>query len=268
MQHYPHKPRKSFCMALAICVITIALALMPHHTLAADATADDVTTDPARHFLKMQDVADAVLLLSAPPEPGSAAFQHDEAMYRLGMTMRKSPEGERAAEDAEETTAQRIMSFSMAFGHPISKEETPAIFGLLRKVMGDAGSLATYTAKQAHARIRPFAYYGTSTCKPSAESSVNPQRSFPSGHSAMGWAVALVLSEINPERQNQILQRGLNMGRGRVICGYHWQSDVDAGRIVGATTVARLHANEAFARELAVAKAEFASLQKTTGKKD
>ena len=31
-----------------------------------------------------------------------------------------------------------------------------------------------------------------------------------------------------------------------VICGYHFQSDVDAARIVASAVVARLHANDAF----------------------
>jgi hypothetical protein len=31
-----------------------------------------------------------------------------------------------------------------------------------------------------------------------------------------------------------------------VICGYHWQSDVDAARIVGSAVVATLHTNPAF----------------------
>ena len=73
--------------------------------------------------------------------------------------------------------------------------------------------------------------------------------------------MALVLSEINPARQNEILRRGLELGQGRVVCGYHWQSDVDAGRILAATVVARLHANETFVKELAAAKEEFARLQ-------
>ena len=40
-----------------------------------------------------------------------------------------------------------------------------------------------------------------------------------------------------------ILQRGIAFGQSRVICGAHWQSDVDAGRLVGSAAVAKLHAN-------------------------
>ena len=52
------------------------------------------------------------------------------------------------------------------------------------------------------------------------------------------------------------------MGQSRVICGYHWQSDVDAARIISAAIVARLHADPAFQAQLAKAKKEFSKLQK------
>ena len=53
------------------------------------------------------------------------------------------------------------------------------------------------------------------------------------------------------------------MGQSRVICGYHFQSDVDAGRLVGSAVVARLHANNEFMAQLNKAKQEFASLLKS-----
>ena len=84
--------------------------------------------------------------------------------------------------------------------------------------------------------------------------------SYPSGHTAIGWATALVLAEINVDRQNEILKRGYEMGQSRVICGYHFQSDVDAARLVASAVVARLHANENFMKQLEKAKKEFAEL--------
>ena len=55
--------------------------------------------------------------------------------------------------------------------------------------------------------------------------------SYPSSHAAAGWAVALVLSELNPDRAEPILKRGYEYGQSRVIAGYHYQSDVDAARL-------------------------------------
>ena len=71
-----------------------------------------------------------------------------------------------------------------------------------------------------------------------------------------------MLAEINPDRQNEILKRGFEMGQSRIICGYHWQSDVDAARVVASAVVARLHANEEFQKYVAAAKKEFQKLVK------
>lgn len=126
----------------------------------------------------------------------------------------------------------------------------------------DAGDLATRHAKNHYMRVRPFSFFHEMTCNPEQQEELSTNGSYPSGHTAIGWATALVLSEINPDRQNEILKRGFEMGQSRVICGYHFQSDVDAARIVASGVVARLHANDAFMKQLQKAKAEFAKRKK------
>ena len=86
--------------------------------------------------------------------------------------------------------------------------------------------------------------------------------SYPSGHSATGWGIALVLSEINPARQEEILKRGYEIGESRVIAGFHYQSDVDNARLAGSAAVARLHADKSFMKQLQKAKDEFTRLSK------
>ena len=46
------------------------------------------------------------------------------------------------------------------------------------------------------------------------------------------------------------------VGTSRSVCGYHWASDVEAGRVMGAATVARLHANPVFTAQAALARGE------------
>ena len=75
-----------------------------------------------------------------------------------------------------------------------------------------------------------------------------------------------MLAEIAPERTDALIARGLAFGQSRVICGVHWQSDVEAGRTMGAAAVARLHANEVFRAQLAAAKGEVQSAR-AAGKK-
>ena len=95
-------------------------------------------------------------------------------------------------------------------------------------------------------RTRPFVFFHQHTCTPKAEDFLSKRGSYPSGHTAIAWATVLVLAEINPKKQNQILKRGYDFGQSGVMCGTHWQSDADAGRIVGAALIARLHAKQQF----------------------
>ena len=222
----------------------------------------DVRTQPDLYYLQDGQQASSLDLLPAPPQPGSIQFLNDQAQYQWGKMQRNTPRGDQAAADARVGGDGVPNAFSEAFGIKISKETTPEIYKLVLNMREDAGDLATRSAKNHYMRVRPFAFYKEMTCNPEQQQELSTNGSYPSGHTAIGWATALVLSEINVDRQNEILERGYQMGQSRVICGYHWQSDVDAARIISAAVVARLHAEPAFQEQLAKAKKEFAKLKK------
>jgi hypothetical protein len=97
-------------------------------------------------------------------------------------------------------------------------------------------------------------------CTPEELDKLRKDGSYPSGHTAIGWAWALVLTEIAPDRADAILARGRAFGESRVVCNVHWHSDVVEGRFMGAAAVARLHADPAFRAEIKAAKAELADI--------
>ena len=70
-----------------------------------------------------------------------------------------------------------------------------------------------------------------------------------------------MLTQAAPQNMDALLQRGYAFGQSRVICGAHWQSDVDAGRVIGAAAVARLHSDQTFKAQLALARDEIAQAQ-------
>ena len=111
---------------------------------------------------------------------------------------------------------------------------------------------AAPTTGQDHFKPAAVAVTGEAACSAVALSA----DSYPSGHSSIGWAWSLALAEIAPERANAIFARGLEFGVSRVVCGMHWMSDVEAGRIVGASTVSRLHADPVFTAQMAHARRE------------
>lgn len=243
---------------LTFCMIGLfsmnAMAIIP--------PGDDTTTQPELYYLKNTDAIDSLDLLPPPPEVGSLSFLNDQAMYEKGRLLRSTERGAQAVQDAELSDGGIATAFSTAFGSPITAKNSPALYKLLTNMLEDAGDIATRAAKQKYMRIRPFAFYGVATCNTKEQDELANNGSYPSGHTSMGWATALVLAEINPAKQNDILKRGYELGQSRVICGYHWQSDVDAARVVGSAIVATLHTKPAFQQQLQKAKEEFAKGKK------
>lgn len=243
-------------------ILLFMLILMSASVYSQEKKIKDVRTNPNVYFLQIDEVANSLKLLPPPPQPGSIAFSNDEDRYQWGKAQRDTPRGEQASADAHLSGNGVPDAFSEAFGIKISPETTPKIYNLVVKMREDAGDLATRAAKQYYMRTRPFAYYNEMTCNPEQQEELSTNGSYPSGHTAIGWATALVLSEINIDRQNEILIRGFEIGQSRVICGYHWQSDVDAARVVSSAVVARLHANKQFTKQLKKAKKEFRRLNR------
>ena len=239
-----------------ICVLAAAFAA------ASPVGAKDTDTNPADYFLHEGDVANSLKLLPGPPAPGSSAEAYDYARYEWGKSLRDTERGEQAWRDARVQGQDLADAFSDAFGMEINAKDTPQIYRLITGMREDAGDLATRDAKDHYRRPRPYIVFGENTCNPEQQEELSSNGSYPSGHTSIGWATALVLAEINPARQDEILKRGFEMGESRVICGYHFQSDVDAGRITGAACVARLHADPKFSAQLKNAKKEFAKLSK------
>ena len=160
-----------------------------------------------------------------------------------------------AIRDAELHFPAAADAFSCALGIPVTEEDTPSLYMLMRRTLTDAG-LAPYAAKNAYQRERPFVVSGEPICTPDDEEALRKDGSYPSGHTAIGWGWALILTELVPERAEAILARGRAFGESRNVCNVHWYSDVVAGRMAGAAAVAKLHANEEFLAAMAAARAD------------
>ena len=118
---------------------------------------------------------------------------------------------------------------------PVTEKDTPRLYRMLRRVMTDAG-FATFAGKDKYQHARPFMFDGQPICTPDKEQDLMAQGSYPSGHTSIGWAWALVLAEASPGESTAVLARGRAFGESRIVCNVHWQSDVSEGRFIGAAT--------------------------------
>lgn len=209
-----------------------------------------------RGYLEPKQLADSLALLPKPPVDGSPEQAADLAIHRATRNLRKSPRWDQAKEDNNLKFPYAAETFSCALDMNISADATPHLTMLLHRSLLDA-ALATYGAKNHYQRQRPFIALHEDTClSQEEEAKLAKDGSYPSGHAALGWAWALILTELAPDRSNALLQRGHAFGQSRVLCGVHWQSDVDNGRLIGSAVVAQLHTDPTFLAQASLARAE------------
>lgn len=194
--------------------------------------------------------------LASPPAVGSVTDDLDlQAVVTLQTTA--TPERWKSASDDEEYLYPRFVD---AFGGPIDREHTPRLVHLLNRLERDV-AIPVFASKRRFERLRPYQRLQlTRVCGEQVPPVPNPdskdRNSYPSGHSAYGWAASLVLAKVAPEHESALLSRGYDYGLSRVICGVHFPSDVEAGRIMASTVLARLAMLPAFRRDLVSAMAE------------
>ena len=212
----------------------------------------------AEPYLAVEDLPDATVFLPAPPEEGSPMLASDSLMYFYAKNyLREGERGRRAVREGTTDVDTMALMFSSAFGRTLSKETTPKTLHLLQRSIRTFRLSAT-APKATYMRLRPFVFYHDPTLIPEDEVYERHTGSYPSGHSVRGWGMALVLAALNPERQDAILQAGYEWGQSRVIAGYHWQSDVDASRMLASACFARLQDCEDFREDFEAAQEELA----------
>ena len=236
---------------------TAAAALAAAIGLLACASAQPQATS----YFKSGAGPDMIQILPPPPARGSPAKAADDAAFKATQSLRGTPRWKLAAADADASPQTALGLFSCAAGVKLEPASSPALFHLISRLSASGFGIIE-PPKTRYDRLRPFKEHVAATCVDTAD--IAPG-SFPSGHTTMGWAWALVLAEIAPDKATPILQRGRAYGESRVVCGVHYPSDLDAGRTTGAALVATAHANPEFRDDLDKARAELAALRASGG---
>jgi len=206
-------------------------------------------------YLSEDEILNSLKLVPPPPQEGSAAFQLDQEIAAKYVAMNDDARKAQATKDAVLSFPEATEAFNIVLDIKISEENTPHLYMILRRTLADAG-LSTYAAKNHYQRQRPFMVNNAPTCTPDEEEALRKDGSYPSGHTSIGWAWALILAEVFPDQADAIMERGKAFGISRNVCNVHWHSDVVYGRMMGATAVAMLHANPDFIIDLEAAKKE------------
>jgi acid phosphatase (class A) len=262
---------KSIFSTITGILLTITLVacgtMMETRTAAAPDTASagnqvqEIMPGMLQGYLSKEDQLDSMEFVMPAPAGNSALQAFDTAWADNMQTLRGTSRWDLATRDADLHFPAAAGVFSCALGIPVSEEDTPSLYMLLRRTLTDIG-LAPYSAKNAYQRERPFMVRGETVCTPADEAALRKDGSYPSGHTAIGWGWALILIELAPDRAEEILARGRSFGESRNVCNAHWYSDVVAGRLVGAAAVAKLHANEQFREAMDAARADIERMRR------
>lgn len=157
---------------------------------------------------------------------------------------------------------QLYSRFAEAFGRPIDQGASPALVAMLDRALLDVDATAA-PAKDYFSRPRPYQrMHLQRVCNrndaPEPEEHPMHGASYPSGHSTHGWAVAMILARVAPDRAAALLKRAEEYEESRLVCGMHFPTDVEAGQVVATAVISRLDASKAFQADLTRARREYA----------
>lgn len=219
-------------------------------------TAVGAAAEPAPQPYLGPGALDAAALLAPPPQPGSAAHAADAATYAATRALAGTPRWQLATADVPSGVARLLDDFSCAAGRRLDPARMPALVALLARTRRDVVGVVR-DAKARFVRLRPQVGNDEPLCVPRSEA-LDRSFAYPSGHATEGWTFGLVLAALLPERAAPILRRARVYGESRIVCGVHWASDVEAGRLTGAALFAALVGDAAFRADLDRARSELA----------
>lgn len=241
--------------ALAVCALFLVNGAMA------------VEGDHAKRdgYLTGTEKIDSTRFLPPPPAVGSVQFAADQDVF-LRMRALEGSERWKLATADDDLSAEALMKdFSCALGVDFNQKTAPKFYALVSKAANDAGN-AIGSGKDYFKRPRPLQHNDLPLCVP--HDKYASSYSYPSGHSTISWTFASILMATAPDRAGAIAARARGYGESRAVCGVHWASDVEAGRLAASTVFAALQGNKAFQGDLKAAQAEIAALRKTAPKPD
>jgi acid phosphatase (class A) len=197
-------------------------------------------------------------ILPPAPVPGTTRWEADRSIYLGTRKFQDTPRWKMAQGDVD--SAAILKDLSCAIGVELTKANAPKTTALIMKTGIDV-SRATNLPKDIYKRPRPYLTDEGPICVPK-DASLAASPDYPSGHNTWGWTVGLIMAELAPDRATEILSRARAFGEGRLVCGVHTLSAVEAGRMNGSIVVAALHGQEAFRKDLDAARAEVAAARK------
>lgn len=186
-------------------------------------------------------------IIGAPPAPDSAESLDDLATLEALQAKRTPQDEARILADAKE----KVWRFSDVLGPHFNADNMPEVKTFFRRVVATSGAIVA-PAKQYWMRPRPFTIDGK--LSPSIKRPTSG--SWPSRHATTGTLFGLILAEMVPERQAELMARAREFADNRAFAGVHYPSDIEAGRRTATVIAAKLKEDPGFLTAFAKARIE------------
>lgn len=243
-----------------LCSAALGLALLADASAQTSTAAGAPSALPrprAEGYLGAEHVPDHRVFLPPPPAVDSPAGVADATIFHDTRALEGSARWQLAASDDRIGSRKILEDFGCAAGVDLAAVEAPALARTFARANADL-LVMVGAAKDHYRRPRPFVTEQGPICV-DVSPAFAASGSYPSGHSAASWLYALLLAELDPDNAAAIIARGRAFGESRVVCGVHYASDVEGGRITTTALVAALHGNADFGADMAAARAELAN---------
>jgi acid phosphatase (class A) len=205
------------------------------------------------NFVSREQV-DLVKLLAPPPSDHSPQTQA-EILELIQIQKTRTPQEKASAVSDDKLS---VFQFASAIlGPKFTLANLPLTEEFFRHLAKDA--IAIFNGpKEKWNRTRPFLVSSeVKSC-----SNQYASGAYPSGHSTFGYLAAIVLADMVPEKKAELFERAAQYAGNRMVCGVHYRSDIEAGRIGGTVIAAFAMQNPQFRKELEEVRKE---VRKTLG---
>lgn len=206
---------------------------------------------PVQGYLAPQQRPDLIKILAAPPAAGSPRAIADAAIFDQSRALKDTPRWALATADVDGTMFDH---FADALGVRLTPTSAPILAALLERAGDDRSGVSL--AKTHWSTRRPYLEKNTAPICEAKSDHLAGNPDYPSGHSAHGMHVAMILAELAPSRADVLYARGLQYAESRWICGAHSVSATEAGVQSGAVIYAAEHVSPLFRQDMDAARAE------------
>ncbi len=230
----------------------------------------DVTDGTVKHPAVHRENIDFVARVTASvtPEQALRAYLDDRRGKNYSVTDGLGPLTDAWRSAARQTsTIHEIAPDAMSVRHDdkgnntgVSGDANPAFGRAIAFVQSMGADASSEPGKRFFKYARPWRWDSNArilpALLPARSSTPATDGGYPSGHTAESVRNALAMAYLVPERFQELVARGLQLGESRIIAGMHSPLDVISGRLLGqASAVGNIHAASPETRAAAAAQA-------------